>query len=95
MKVKSFAILATSSLLAAAFTYAVPALADDMAPSAQEMQQSLADNSSTTTQNANPTQNDLNSNTNSATSNSAANNQPTITDEAAPERDSATGDDDY
>ena len=89
MKMKSFAILATSGLLAAGLSYGVPALADDTSTSGQSMQQSSpsdnnAQNPSTDTSQGNSSSSDMNNN--SGTSN---------TDEGTPERDSATGDDDY
>lgn len=114
MKMKSFALLAASGLLATTFAYAAaPATADDAAFGAQSTQQNtlsdnigqsvpqntLSDNSSMQNNMQNP--NTDNSQTNStpstdtnssdATNSSGANSS----DAGTPERDSATGDDDY
>jgi len=88
MKMKSFAILATSGLLAATFAYAVPALADDT--TGQSMQQSSPSDNSMQNQSNDNSQAGSSSSTDMNNSGSTTN-----TDEGTPERDSATGDDDY
>lgn len=95
MKMKSFAVLATSGLMAALFAYAMPAIAEDATSSGQSMQAQPSDNNA-----QNPSSNapqgsgsSSQSDTNIGSPNSPSN--PSSTDENAPEKDSATGDDDY
>ena len=86
MKMKSFAMLAMSGLLAASLGYAAPVLADDTSNGDQATQQNV-DNSST--DQAQATDNDASqSDSSSNTSGSASS-----TDGGSP--DTATGDDDY
>lgn len=86
MKLKSLAILATSGLLVAALSYAVPALAEEAAGD-QTVQGTATDNNSKGSDeqgNATTTDSDNKSSTDTGSSSS---------DEGSP--DTATGDDDY
>lgn len=98
MKMKSFAMLATSSLIAAAFTYAVPAMADDMSNGLTTQQDTTTDSNSTPTAGT-----DMQSSSTATPSDTAGSTTTGIstgsgttnssTEEGSP--DTATGDDDY
>lgn len=95
MKMKSFAMLAASGLLAASLVYAAPVLADDTAGD-QPMQMS-SDSAGMPGQGSAPQDNagassDMMNNT-GASSDTNASSSAGGSDEASP--DTATGDDDY
>jgi hypothetical protein len=97
MKMKSFAVLAMSGLLTAAFAYSVPALADDTSTgqSMQSTSPASTDNSQGQSGNAS-TDNSMNGTTTNSGDNTSSTGTGTTTgtgDEGNP--DTATGDDDY
>lgn len=81
MKMKSFAALAISGLLAISFAYAAPAMADDM-----------SNNNGMSSMPA-PSDNDMPTSGNPTDTSAATNSNIGSTDEGTP--DTATGDDDY
>lgn len=83
MKIKSFAVLAMSGLLATSFAYVAPAMADDMSNSGSMQAPSDSSNMANNTQGG-VTPTDM-----------SPNNMGNVgsTDEGSP--DTATGDDDY
>lgn len=92
MKMKSFALLAVSGLLASALGYAVPAMADDMSSGGTSMQATTPSTTDTQNQNnaaapAPSNDNSSNSSTENPTSGSSS------SDEGNP--DTPSGDDDY
>ncbi len=93
MKMKSFAVLAFSGLIAASIANIAPAMADDMSNSNGQTMQTPPDdnvqnqNSPTTT----PPTDSMNNNSNPGNNNNG--NTGSTTDQGSP--DTATGDDDY
>lgn len=86
MKIKSFATLAVSGLIAGYVAYVAPAMADYSNVSNPSMQTNSPDN--------NNNQNNPNSQNNSPSVNQNLNNNPNNVDQQATP-DTATGDDDY
>ena len=83
MRIKSFAMLAISGLLAASLSYIAPAMADDMGNTNPSGQTAAPDANTNNANNTNSSGTDNGTNTGSANS----------TDQGGP--DTATGDDDY
>lgn len=90
MKIKSFALLAMTGLLAASCAYIAPAMADDTNNGGAQAAPSDQLSAPAEMSNSSPQTNDNMSMNMSADNNSGGNNN---TDQASP--DTATGDDDY
>ena len=90
MKMKSFAMIALSGLLAASFTYVSPAMADDANTNSngQSMQSAPSDNGTPSQQGDSSSSSETTNNSNTGSSSNTGS-----TDEGSP--DTATGDDDY
>ena len=93
MKIKSFAMLAMSGLVAASFAYIAPAMADDSSNMGGTTDQSTQAAPSQSTPSDNNMQNQNNSGSSSDMNSGSSSSSSTGSDEASP--DTATGDDDY